>query len=269
MEPKKHHHLLADLWESYPDALSNDFQSEKPYGIMNHLSDILAVGPYYHYVINLADYSLFHVSEHTKSIHGMPTQPTTIKEIIDQIHPEDLEFVLKAEEATLVKMKEIGFEHQLFLKTSYCFRMRVAKGNYHLFHHQAIHLAKDDLGRLTSALNIHTDVQHITQSNNKIVLVTGIGTRDDYCQIDLSKQLPQFDIPKLSKREMEIVSLVAKGNSSPQIAEKLFISPDTVRTHRKNLFRKTGSKSVGEFICKCIEWGLLQLICFSNIEFFI
>lgn len=269
MEPIKHRHLLADLWESYPDALSNSFQSEKSYGLVNHLSDLLAVGPYYHYVINIADYSLSQVSEHTKSIHGLSAQPTTIKEIIDQIHPDDLEFVLKAEEATLVKMKEIGFEHQLFLKTSYCFRMRVAKGDYHLFHHQAIHLAKDDLGRLTSALNIHTDVHHITQSNNKIVLVTGIGTRDDYCQIDLSKQLPQVNIPKFSKREMEIVSLVAKGNSSPQIAEKLFISPDTVRTHRKNLLRKTETKNVGEFICKCIEWGLLQLLCFSDIEFFI
>lgn len=269
MEPKKHRHLLADLWESYPDALSNSFQSEKSYDILNHLSDILAVGPYYHYVVNIADYSISQVSERTTSIHGLDTQPTTIKEIIDQIHPDDLEFVLKAEEATLVKIKEIGFEHQLSLKTSYCFRMRVSNGSYHLFHHQAIHLAKDDSGRLISALNIHTDVQHITQNNNEIVLVTGIGTRNDYCQIDLSQRLLTRDIPSLSKREMEIVSLVAKGNSSPQIAEKLFISPDTVRTHRKNLLRKTKTKNVGEFICRCIEWGLLQLLCFSNIEFFI
>ncbi|MGJ1284861.1 LuxR C-terminal-related transcriptional regulator [Sphingobacterium spiritivorum] len=269
MEPNKHRHLLADLWESYPDALSNNFQSEKSYGIVNHLSDLLAVGPYYHYVINIADYSVSQVSERTASIHGLASRPTTIKEIIDLIHPDDLEFVLKAEEATLFKMKEIGFEHQLFLKSSYCFRMRVANGSYHLFHHQAIHLAKDDSGRLASALNIHTDVQHITQINNRIVLVKGIGIRDDYCQIDLSQQKPKSNIPSFSKREMEIISLVAKGNSSSQIAEKLFISPDTVRTHRKNLFRKAETKRVGEFICKCIEWGLLQIAWLSNMDFFI
>jgi len=269
MEQKKHRHLLADLWESYPEALSNNFRSEKSYSTVNHLSDLLTVGPYYHYVINIADYSISQVSGLITSIHGLATQPTTLKEIIDQIHPDDLEFVLKAEEATLVKMSEIGFEHQLFLKTSYCFRMRVANGNYHLFHHQAIHLAKDDLGRLTSALNIHTDVQHITKTNNKIVLVTGIGSRSDYCQIDLSQQLLNNDIPPFSKREMEILPLIAGGYSSPQIADRLYISPDTVRTHRKNLYRKTGSKSAGEFIRQCIEWGLLQLLCFSNIEFFI
>jgi|GEM_PF-6326343 len=63
---------------------------------------------------------------------------------------------------------------------------------------------------------------------------------------------------------MEILALVAKGNSSPQIAEKLFISPDRVRTHRKNLFRKTETKSVGEFVRKYIEWGLVGLI-FNNL----
>ncbi|WP_418361187.1 hypothetical protein [Sphingobacterium detergens] len=35
------------------------------------------------------------------------------------------------------------------------------------------------------------------------------------------------------------------------------MSPDTVPTHRKNLFRKKETKSVGEFVCKCIEWGLV------------
>jgi len=257
MQQKRHRHLLADLWESYPDAISNEFPAKKSYSIVDHLSDLLAVGPYYYYVIDVIDYSVQQVSDSTLKIHGLTSAPMTLKEIIDQIHPDDLDFVLKAEEATLVKMKEIGFQHQLYLKTSYCFRMRVANGSYHMFHHQAIHLAKDDRGCLTSALNIHTDIQHITQTNNKIVLVTGIGTRDDYCQIDLSQREPKSAIPLLSKREMEIVALVAKGNSSPQIAEKLFISPDTVRTHRKNLFRKTATKSVGEFVRKCIEWGLV------------
>ena len=183
--------------------------------------------------------------------------PTTIREIIDQIHPDDLDFVLQAEEAALVKMQEIGLEHQLHLKISYCFRMRVADGSYHMFHHQAIHLAQDGPKRLNAALNIHTDIQHITKTNNKIVLVIGIGTRDDYCQIDLSQKEPKRDIPKFSKREMEIVALVSQGNTSPQIAEKLFISPDTVRTHRRNLLRKTEAKSVGDFVRRCIEWGLV------------
>lgn len=250
-------HLLADLWESYLEPSPSVSHASGPYTIAKHLSDVLAVGAYYHYVIHIADYSLSQVSDSIKRIHGLASVPTTIKEIIDQIHQDDLDFVLQAEEATLVKMQEIGLEHQLHLKSSYCFRMRVADGSYHMFHHQAIHLAKEGPRHLAAALNIHTDIQHITKTNNKIVLVSGIGTRDDYCQIDLSLNEPTPDIPRFSKREMEIVALVSQGNTSPQIADKLFISPDTVRTHRRNLLRKTETKSVGEFVRRCIEWGLV------------
>ncbi len=48
----------------------------------------------------------------------------------------------------------------------------------------------------------------------------------------------------LSTREKEIVKLISEENSNAKIAEKLFISERTVETHRKNIFRKTGTKSV-------------------------
>ncbi len=267
MEQKEYRHLLSDLWESYPDALSKLALPKKSYSIVEHLTDILSVGPYYYYVVNIADYSLDQVSDNTKQVHGFLSQPKTLKTIIDQIHPDDLDFVLRAEEACINKIAEIGFQHQLYLKSSYCFRMQIANGCYHMFHHQAIHLEKDNDGRLQTALNIHTDIHHIIQTNNKIVLVSGFGPRNDFYQMDLSISPSKNCIPKLSRREMEILPLIAGGNSSPQIAEQLFISPETVRTHRKNLFRKTNTKNVGEFIRKCIEWGLLQFLYFYTVEF--
>jgi two-component system nitrate/nitrite response regulator NarL len=48
----------------------------------------------------------------------------------------------------------------------------------------------------------------------------------------------------LTKREREIISLIAKEKSNVQIAEMLFISEHTVESHRKNIFRKTKSKSL-------------------------
>jgi two-component system nitrate/nitrite response regulator NarL len=48
----------------------------------------------------------------------------------------------------------------------------------------------------------------------------------------------------LTPREIEIVQLIAKELSNAEIAEKLFISERTVETHRKNIFRKTATKSV-------------------------
>jgi DNA-binding CsgD family transcriptional regulator len=47
---------------------------------------------------------------------------------------------------------------------------------------------------------------------------------------------------ELSKRELEILSLLAQGHSNQEIAEKLFISLSTVKTHNQNLFEKLDVK---------------------------
>jgi len=48
----------------------------------------------------------------------------------------------------------------------------------------------------------------------------------------------------LTGREIEIIRLIEKEYNNKQIAEELFISERTVETHRKNIFRKTGTSSV-------------------------
>jgi DNA-binding NarL/FixJ family response regulator len=48
----------------------------------------------------------------------------------------------------------------------------------------------------------------------------------------------------LSDREREILKLVAKEYTNNEIAQELFISERTVETHRKNIFRKTGTSSL-------------------------
>ena len=50
--------------------------------------------------------------------------------------------------------------------------------------------------------------------------------------------------PKLTQREIEIIKLIAKEYSNEKIANELFISERTVETHRKNIFRLTGTKGV-------------------------
>ncbi len=60
------------------------------------------------------------------------------------------------------------------------------------------------------------------------------------------------NIQSLTKREIEIVRLVAEDLSNIQIAERLSISPATVETHRRNLLKKIGvSTAVG-----LVKWGV-------------
>lgn len=53
---------------------------------------------------------------------------------------------------------------------------------------------------------------------------------------------------RLTTREIEIIKLLAKGMNSNDIAEQLFISENTVETHRRNILRKTNTHSTVELI---------------------
>ncbi|MFN8165902.1 MAG: response regulator transcription factor [Bacteroidia bacterium] len=64
--------------------------------------------------------------------------------------------------------------------------------------------------------------------------------------------------PSLTAREIEIVKLINKEFSNLMIAEALFISERTVETHRKNIFRKTGTKGVVGLLKWAASKGLLD-----------
>lgn len=61
---------------------------------------------------------------------------------------------------------------------------------------------------------------------------------------------PKNEFEKLSKRELEIAELLAKGYRYKQIADQLFVSTDTVRTHIYNMYQKLQVNSKTEAINK-------------------
>jgi len=61
----------------------------------------------------------------------------------------------------------------------------------------------------------------------------------------------------LSERQLEILKLVAHGNTSQQIAETLHLSKHTVQWHRKNILTKLGLNSVGDMIRYAYDKGLV------------
>jgi DNA-binding NarL/FixJ family response regulator len=64
--------------------------------------------------------------------------------------------------------------------------------------------------------------------------------------------------PTLTRREKEILALLAEGLNGPEIAEKLFLSPLTVETHRKNLLRKFNAHSVQSLLKIARDFNLLH-----------
>ena len=65
------------------------------------------------------------------------------------------------------------------------------------------------------------------------------------------------ELPILTRREKEILELIAEGYTNPQIAEKIFLSQFTVDTHRKNLLAKLNVKNTASLIRLAVEQKLI------------
>lgn len=68
----------------------------------------------------------------------------------------------------------------------------------------------------------------------------------------------ELSLPRLTKREKQILKLVAQGKTSSMIAEELFLSPLTVDTHRKNLLQKFQAKNSTELITIALQQNMIE-----------
>ena len=62
--------------------------------------------------------------------------------------------------------------------------------------------------------------------------------------------------PDLTKRELEVLSLIGEGCTSAEISNKLFIDVRTVDAHRSNIIHKLNLKSLSELIKYAIQYNM-------------
>lgn len=87
-----------------------------------------------------------------------------------------------------------------------------------------------------------------------------VSNGDMYFSPEVQKILAEFavqDKPKLTRREREVLELIAAGVTTQQIADKLFVSPLTIETHRRNLMQKFGVNNAPAMIRAAVDYKYL------------
>jgi LuxR family maltose regulon positive regulatory protein len=64
-------------------------------------------------------------------------------------------------------------------------------------------------------------------------------------------------VEPLSDRELEVLALIAEGLPNRDIAERLHISPSTVKSHTASIYGKLGVHSRTEAVARAHAWGIL------------
>ena len=64
-------------------------------------------------------------------------------------------------------------------------------------------------------------------------------------------------IPALSARELEVLQLIAEECTTQEIADRIFLSTNTIETYRQNLLRKLEAKNSAGLVAKAYQLGIL------------
>lgn len=96
-----------------------------------------------------------------------------------------------------------------------------------------------------------------TVNEGKLYFSSDVSEKITTMAIQQQKKLEQPEKPKLTERELEILKLISEEMSNAEIAQALFISERTVETHRKNMLRKTGNKTIVGLMKYAIEQQLI------------
>jgi DNA-binding CsgD family transcriptional regulator len=171
------------------------------------------------------------------------------------IHPDDLPFVLETENKAYIFYNSLPASEKKDYKLVYDFRVKNTSGIYMRFIHQMAVLEQDCFGKSWLIL-IVTDLiaekaTGAVSQRRMINIKTGklfLFNDDEEFHSDLL----------LTKRETEVLSLIAQGLDSQKIAERLFISVNTVNNHRQKILSKTKTVNTTQALLYGKKLGIIE-----------
>jgi DNA-binding NarL/FixJ family response regulator len=128
----------------------------------------------------------------------------------------------------------------------------IALTNIEILHQVRKMMKQGCMGYLLKDVDAPTLFSAIQQVYNGEMVV------HDKIKTDLASQLmPNSQPQQLTRREIEILQLIAQEYTNTEIAGKLFISPATVENHRNRMLQKLSVKNTAGLIKKGMEQGLI------------
>jgi DNA-binding NarL/FixJ family response regulator len=114
-------------------------------------------------------------------------------------------------------------------------------------------------GRGDSGAIEHEAAVLLAVEDGRISRALGYSTEAEALEAAKRERPPGVRAPKLTPREREVFQLLALGYTGREIADRLVLSPDTVRTHVQNGIGRLGAKTRGQGIAIALSRGDITL----------
>lgn len=226
-----------DIW--YKLAKYNENEQASPeIELYKKMLNIFHVGDFYHFIFNCPTAQVEWTSNSITKVLGIDApEDFTLEFILAHIHPEDLPYFLEFENHVTLFFNQLPLEKVLKYRVSYDYRIRRMDGTYIRILQQAMTIQTNEEGAVIRILDVHTDISHLKKENGSTLSFIGMEGQPSMLNYAHSHESSTTK-DKLTKKEREILCLLAAGKTSFEVADLLFISKNTVDTHRKNILKK-------------------------------
>jgi DNA-binding CsgD family transcriptional regulator len=164
------------------------------------------------------------------------------------IHPDYIDLWLRVlDDLMQFTMKEISYEDRNRISYTWNYRVKNSKGKYVNIIQNTTPLEFDSENKPIIGLAHYT----VLNSNIKMDICASakfLNKNNEYETKYFNNFSRKLLTDGITNRERDIVRLLVLNNSSKEIAKKLFISSNTVDTHRRNILKKLNLSSTGELI---------------------
>jgi DNA-binding CsgD family transcriptional regulator len=251
MSNPNHYPIFLDFIKKFAARGFSDIDKNDP--LVIKLETQLEKHRQFFYIGDLLRLKILFTSSGSKRIIGVNPEEMELSTFISRCHPGD------QARYGLARAKLIRFGHELFVQQkgvmliSTHFRQLNSQGNYFNLLFQGNAFYNDTPYKTAFTLLVLTDLSEFPIRRNGYHFYSG----NDMALF----RFPDADLLArgyhFSEREFEILRLISSGMDSDQIAGKLFLSVNTVNTHRRNILKKSGKPSTHDLVIELQENGLL------------
>lgn len=241
-----------DLQNEYYSMFSDIIESASKY----------AIGPMFYMISSFSEFQTKMVSDNIDQLTPFSKQQwlTLGDTLMSAFHPDDIGYVISALAHSIEIYQNSDQELKNTLKFNIYARFQNSKKDYRWILMQNWYHT-NELNEVEFGLHIYQDLSHFQISNRPLLSIIGLekGNLNYFKHFDSNFNEIEGDLPMITKREKEVLNLMSQGYNTPEISKKLFISYDTVENHKRNLRRKTKTKTSSELIAYILKYNLLML----------
>ncbi|MFF5382533.1 response regulator transcription factor [Pedobacter suwonensis] len=169
---------------------------------------------------------------------------------MNNVPENDLHLLNLINESGFDFFEKIPFKEKKLYSITYDFHLLNKGGKTTLINHKLTPLFLNAAGKMWKAVCVVSISSSKTEGN---AAIHKHGS-DQIWKLDVAKQVWSKQLkPKLSDREIEVLRLYAQGLTINQIADKIFVSPDTIKYYRRKIFENFGVGNIVEALSYAVN----------------